>query len=817
MCVFVKPAKSFGIGGCIETALPYPGVFREDISRSVSLTEKELKEAQYINDNNATQVSPTQGSCSRGALLFHRRRQKLKALEQQSLAKHADTLGIQQTHSVPETKSTQHDLKKTKTQLGSGQLAFANSMEETSSDAGYEEIENTWGEELRGVDFPPVDKRAHSPSASEDEHQGLLSAHLKETLVVSTTNGLLNQICLESEPAIKHEPKITQNGKQNKQYCEVHLTLSKPKSVSNRTARPFGIQPSAKKNPSPSENNPVKDLPPPPTYAETLSSPPPVTRIISPPAYSVLYPTNEEHITPVTQVVNRSVSLTPQRKTGILEEMGTCRASKKSMFTFIEKPRMTPNPDLLSMVQTADERRKNKDQVDVPTDEEPFALGAEASNFQNNKTVRGTESTDRNDNVPDWSTSLKSPGVRTKPPPAPIQTLTEAKGKGAELFARRQSRMERFVVESPSYDSVRSPSPTMSLPPSWKYVSNAHSSPTQFGRQVKINQRSSRPSSTAPMTHTGSENVHSQKDLEISKRQPYQLQSSLFIFSPTKDPVSSLPKAAPPPKPMVMESQHLRRQLSCPSPTICSPTYVHSMRSPSSTLSPSPTGFGRQMPTSHVSPLSPVPFTSTGVAPSRTKTIIQAPRPTFSARSAGLESQTSEVVPASPTQRALQHRGSLDGWGSSALSFLPVYEEESGIQTPPQPCSMSPAWSDRSPSPFKVENDPKAGRQIKALLARNIINAAKRKSTSPWGLTSPQSTIPSGEVWNQNVGHRNPLPETPRARRSPTGSDISMESEDSGAKSPGFRSYSFSPKGWYGSLRLKRNSLPTNQPFAYTP
>uniref|UniRef100_A0A8C5PBG9 Synaptopodin n=1 Tax=Leptobrachium leishanense TaxID=445787 RepID=A0A8C5PBG9_9ANUR len=783
--------------------------------RNVSLTEQELKEAQRLSDSNDAQLSPTQGSCSRGVLLFHRRRQRLKAFEQHNLAKSAQLQGTQQTHSTPETKRAQHGLQTTQTVrnvslTGSGRLRSVNNMDETSSDAGYEgEPQNKW------EDFPPIDKRAPSPSASEEDKQGHLSAYLKETLVVSMSNGLVDQT-KESEATLNNEQKVTQNGTQNKQYCEVHLTLSKPASIANRTAKPFGAQQSAKKNLSSSEISPVTDLPPPPTYAETLSSPPPVTRIVSPPAYSALYPIDSQHFKPVLQIGNQGdARVTPPPKTGILEEIGARRGARKSMFTFIEKSKMTPNPDLLSMVQSSDERQKSKDQVDVPTEEEHFALGAEASNFQNNKTLRAEDNAGQNDKVPNWSSSLKSPGFKSKPPPAPIQTLTEAKGKGAELFARRQSRMERFVVESPSpYDCVRSPSPTMSLPPSWTFVSNVQSPATQIGRQIKNNQRSPKLSSA---TKTSSESIQSQKELEISKRQPYQLQSSLFIFSPNRDPLSSLPKAAPPPKPMVMEPQRFKRQSSCPTspvispPALYSPSYVNSVRSPSATMSPSTTSTGRQTPTNQVSPASPVPFSNTGVAPSRTKTIIQAPRPSFSARNAGLESQKS------PNQRVLQHRGSLDSWGTSAMSFKPVYEERPGIQSPPPFRSMSPAWSDRTPSPFKVENDMKSGNQMKALLARNIINAAKRKSTSPFGLTSPLSPTPSGGIWSPTHGNGNSLPETPRARRSPTFSEISVESEESGTRSPGFRSYTFSPKGWYGSMRLKRESLPNNQAFTYTP
>ncbi|XP_077122458.1 synaptopodin isoform X2 [Ranitomeya variabilis] len=614
------------------------------IPRSLSLTEKELKEAQLLSDNDASQLSPS-GSCSKGAQLFHKRRQRIKAFEekklaQQSVVQHGIKLG---------------DLKKKELQFGFQKPSHFYSMEETSTNHGSTGgTDDIWVDETKESDFLPIDKRAPSPSASEEDHQGPLSAYLKETLMVSNsnTNGLVIETNQEPETPVKKE----QNGSPNTQYCEVTLTLSKPISVSNRTAKPFGGQSSAKRNVYSSEKSPIIDLPPPPTYAETLSSPPPVSRVRSPPAYSALYPIEPANITPVQEGINYGETrLAPQPKTGILETIAARKGPKKSMFTFIEKPKMAPNPELLSMVQNADERQKHRDHPrELATEDEPFALGAEASNFQN-KSPNAANSADQANRIHDWSSSLKSPGLSPKPPLMPVQTLSEDKGKGAELFARRQSRMERFVVEnSTPLDSIRSPSPTMSLPPSWKFASKT---PPPSFIQPKNNQRSPKLPVSAPVTNTVSESVQAQKELELSKRQPYQLQSSLFILSPTKDPVSSLPKAAPPPKPMVVESHRFNRQTSCPtspvvpSPSMYSPTYFQSIRSPSSVnMSPSPgpdtpPSYGRRTPTNHASPLSPVPFSNAMVSSPRNKTVIQAPRPTFSAKNAGLESQVWKPSP----------------------------------------------------------------------------------------------------------------------------------------------------------------------------
>lgn len=68
-------------------------------------------------------------------------------------------------------------------------------------------------------------------------------------------------------------------------------------------------------------------------------------------------------------------------KTGILDEGRSRRATRKSMFTFQEKPKVAPNPELLSLVQGADEKKKPKPQPDAVQEEELLALGAEASNF----------------------------------------------------------------------------------------------------------------------------------------------------------------------------------------------------------------------------------------------------------------------------------------------------------------------------------------------------------------------------------------------------------------------------------------------------
>ncbi|XP_007941814.1 synaptopodin [Orycteropus afer afer] len=683
-----------------------------------------------------------------------------------------------------------------------------------------------------------------------------------------------------------------------KLYSEVHLTLAKSPSVVNRTARPFGIQgpggtsqmerspmverrhlgekvsapqPStiADRSPRPQrhitshspmmerrplvqrspalERRPFGNFTPPPTYAETLSTAPLASRVRSPPSYSALYPSSDSK---PSHLKGQAV---PTSKTGILEESMARRGSRKSMFTFVEKPKVTPNPDLLDLVQTADEKRRQRDQGEAGMEEEPFALGAEASNFQQEPIPRDRASPAAvEEALPEWASCLKSPRIQAKPKPKPNQNLSEASGKGAELYARRQSRMEKYVIESSGHaELARCPSPTMSLPSSWKYSTNAPG-----GLRVA----SLSPARTPPASlYHGYLPENGVLRPEPTKQPPYHMRPSLFVLSPIKEPAkisprAASPRAASPAKPSSLDLVPSLSKVALPtSPALPRP------QGSSPALYTSPGQDGLQptavSPTysSDISPVSP----SRAWSP-RAK---QAPRPSFSTRNAGIEAQDRrENLPTSPpwTPGASRPPSSLDGWvspgpwepgrGSSMSSPPPL---------PPPPPPMSPSWSERSVSPLRTEPEARPpSRQLQALLARNIINAARRKSASPRPagaeslrpfspprappllpppppppppprMRSPQAPRPGGVAApgatfapisrsqlpagpSPCASPRSPLPAPPRPfpyRRSPTDSDVSLDSEDSGAKSPGILGYNICPRGWNGSLRLKRGSL----------
>ncbi|XP_034739131.1 mucin-2 isoform X2 [Etheostoma cragini] len=877
----------------------------------------------------------------------------------------------------------------------------------------------------------------------------------------------------------------------------VSVTTSKQTStIINRTARPFFSPLTVQ---SPEAVSPVMDIPPPPSYntpplpsftapqplafsppppppsyptpplpaftsqpqQPNYSSPPPMSPVMSPsspppsqfPVSSVSQyppmphygpPTATKPSTFVPQPAGERMPITPI-KTGILEEGSAKRGSRKAMFTFKEKTVVAPNPELLSLVQGVDERKKHgcRSVPEPASEEELLALGAEASNFLAKEEDRTEEA-----KAPEWASCLKTSRTRPRAEHRPEHTLTNVSGKGAELFAKRQSRMEKYVVEKQNAAQIRSPSPTMSLPPSWVFPSNmpgrvkaiaknsdmsAQLSQTLKAQQVvKQKPRGKVPAPEPIPEPPPLENGCSKIEMDLSRHQPYQLSSSLFILNPVKDPISTLPRRAPQSK-SVVSTQSFSRQTSLP--TNAPSRYSAQCMSPQLPLSPTREAecppnpaYGQPRISSPMSAFSPERVSSP-------RSGVQAPRPTFSAKKAGIAPQTpkesspvetpsetptptrtpsltrrfsSPEGPASGTYRPstttsshsvispvssprgarcqspmVSHNIQLSPvtstaasrssqtsaatssrslpWGSRSQSPMvshnthsssnssspgskpsqtftttsplsppwgskcqsPMVSQHTQFSTvtsistsrPPQtstatspsppwgsrcqspivspithsskmsfvPTSrpsqtstatspVSPLWGSRSQSPALSQTSlsfpatkplytssatspvplPKDNRCMSPivnnpdskanhrLLAKNIINAAKRKnSPSPGALSGHSLPIsplgyshhgydchkpPISPFQSRPFGARSPTftspPPTPTHRicspvrlyntRSLTDSDASVESEDSGLRSPGLHSYNTCPRGWGGSLRVKRTTVSTD-------
>ncbi|XP_023257957.1 synaptopodin [Seriola lalandi dorsalis] len=1053
---------------------------KTNLTRSASLSEKELKEARVRSQIIAAQLTIPSNSSSRGVQLFNRRKQRVNAFTLESCGEGSEEDRAENVRTDPsskkltwaerssEEKDRNLNLKNSSTKpLFSPPLpvrvpAVGDIMEDPGKDFHKEEdmedsviqerhflpVKEEQEEEEEARDKIHEDKVKDEISAGSDSTDPVVMGHVEGEVEINgghtgpAPQGLLLNGC---HSASGPERASVSTSKQ-------------ASAIINRTARPFFSPPTVQ---SPDAVSPVMDIPPPPSYTTPplpaftapqpvafsppppppsyptpplpaftnqppqayYSSPPPMSPVMLPsspppsqfPASSGSHYPSMPHYGPPTApkpstfVPQPSGERKPitQTKTGILEEGAAAarRASRKSMFTFKEKPVVAPNPELLSLVQGVDERKKHGHRsVPEPTSEEELlALGAEASNFLAEEENRAEEA-----KAPEWASCLKSSRTRPRSEHRPEQTLSNVSGRGAELFAKRQSRMEKYVVENQSAGQMRSPSPTMSLPPSWVYPSNmpgrvkaiAKNSDmsTQLSQNLKAQQAvkqkpRQKPPAPQPVPEpTPLENGCSKIEMDLSRHRPYQLSSSLFTFNPVKDPMSTLPRGAPQAKNLI-STQTFPRQTSLPNN---SPSHFSAQRmSPQVPLSPTGGAEYLSNPASGQPRISsPMPaFSPERVSSPRSG--VQAPRPTFSAKKAGIAPQTpkdsptvetsSEIPTATRTPSLNRRVSSPEGpstgtwtpslqtnrpsttasssyrsvtspvssprgtrcqspmanqniqfsnvtstttsrpfqtstftsprsppWGSRCQSPM-VSQNTSTVvststsrpsqsatatsphsppwgsrcqspmvsqsvststsrpsQTPTATYPVSPPWGSRSQSPAlsqtslsfpatkplyassatspipptkdsrcmspTVNNiDSKANHR---LLAKNIINAAKRKNSPSPGALSGHS-LPISPLGNSGYDcHKPPIspfqlralgaqsptftspPPTPTQRicsparlyntRSLTDSDASVESEDSGLRSPGLHSYNTCPRGWGGSLRVKRSTVSTD-------
>ncbi|KTG33244.1 hypothetical protein cypCar_00005166 [Cyprinus carpio] len=227
--------------------------------------------------------------------------------------------------------------------------------------------------------------------------------------------------------------------------------------------------------------------------------------------------------TPVSPVVYREKSSATTGRTGILQEARR-RSAYKPMFKIPDSKKNSPNPELLSMVQNLDERPRRG----------YYELENITHNIDDNRA-----------RVP--------PPVAPKPRVIPeMSQIPQAEGKGAELFARRQSRMDLFVVDSPHLHSASlqpqqsqsvidliEPQKNSPTPSHWKYSPNVRA-PPPIGYNpllspscpVGVQRGGAKVSEGSSKGIKGSYGVPKEgiKALDFMRRQPYQLNPAMFSF-----------------------------------------------------------------------------------------------------------------------------------------------------------------------------------------------------------------------------------------------------------------------------------------------
>ncbi|CAL9687810.1 unnamed protein product [Knipowitschia caucasica] len=218
-------------------------------------------------------------------------------------------------------------------------------------------------------------------------------------------------------------------------------------------------------------------------------------------------------------------------RTGILLDSLRRGGKPKPMFTVPEVKKHSPNPELLSMVQNLDDRFCRQ----------RYGPDANAGEIVD-------ENSGDFDKLP--------PPVAPKPKVIHETTpILQAEGKGAQLFAKRQSRMGMYVVDTPPetpyqqevslHSSVQSMSPSMNpdLSSQWKYTPNVRA-PPPIGYNPLLAptiptgpQRDSRTEAQgrAPPQRDGI------KALDFMRRQPYQLNAAMFNYGGSVSNLSALP------------------------------------------------------------------------------------------------------------------------------------------------------------------------------------------------------------------------------------------------------------------------------------
>uniref|UniRef100_A0A452Q982 Synaptopodin 2 n=1 Tax=Ursus americanus TaxID=9643 RepID=A0A452Q982_URSAM len=811
------------------------------LRRSESLSEKQVKEAKSKCKSIALLLTDAPNPNSKGVLMFKKRRRRAKKYTLVSygtgeLEREADEeedgdkedtcevafLGTSESEVDEELLSDIDDgarvvnfdwdsglvdiekklnrgdkMEMLPDTSGKGALMFAKRRERMDQIAAQKEEERVGGMASREPAAVQTDGLRTTASYQRKE---------EETLRMQSS---VSRSYIEVSPGHGHVPQ--HNG-----FTGVSDTAEAQRMIPmNRTAKPFPGSVNQAATPfSPTRNvmSPMADFPAPPPYSAVTPPPEGFSRAVSSPTAGPAQPPPWPQPAPWSQpafydsserIASRDERIAvPAKRTGILQEAKR-RSTTKPMFTFKE-PKVSPNPELLSLLQNSEGKKGTGAGGDSGPEEDYLSLGAEACNFMQSSTakqktpppvapkpaVKSSSSQPVTPVSPVWS-----PGVAPTQPPAfptsnpsqgtvvssikiaqpsyaparPASTLTLAgpfkgpqaavaspnytpkpmaptptvnaahagapgpsnelpgmSGKGAQLFAKRQSRMEKYVVDSDTVQAhaARAQSPTPSLPAGWKYSSNVRAPPPVAYNPIHspsyplaaLKSQSSAPQASKTSKKKGKKPLNA---LDVMKHQPYQLNASLFTFQPPdgKDgllqkssaKVSSVPavKQALPPRPV-----------NAGSPTTAQASSVYSVPAYSS----QPAFFAEATSPVSASPV-PVGIPTSPKQESTSTSYFVAPRPKFSAKKSGVPVQQighSLSLPGRPVPPAIST--------TSPWVFQPAYNYSSKPTEELEKANkrLTP-WEAAAKSPLGLVDDAFKPRNIQESIVANVVSAARRK------------------------------------------------------------------------------------------
>ncbi|XP_006874648.1 PREDICTED: synaptopodin-2 isoform X2 [Chrysochloris asiatica] len=647
----------------------------------------------------------------------------------------------------------------------------------------------------------------------------------------------------------------------------------------NRTAKPFPgsvNQPATPFSPTRSMTSPIADFPAPPPYSAITPPPEAFTRGLSSPIAGPAQPPPWPQPAPWSQtafydsserIASRDERISvPAKRTGILQEAKR-RSTTKPMFTFKE-PKVSPNPELLSLLQNSEGKRGTGAGGDSGPEEDYLSLGAEACNFMQSSSakqktpppvapkpaVKSSSSQPVTPVSPVWS-----PGVAPTQPPAfptsnpsqgpivssikiaqpsysparpasavnlagpfkgpqaavvsqsytpkltaptpiinaaqdravgPSNELPGMSGKGAELFAKRQSRMEKYVVDSDTVQAhaARAQSPTPSLPSSWKYSSNVRAPPPVAYNPIHspsypLAAVKSQPSGSQASKTSKKKGKKPLNALDVMKHQPYQLNASLFTFQPP-DAKAGLPQKA---TVKINSAQALKQALppwpvNASSPTNMQPSSVYSVPAYSS----QPTFFAEATSPVSASPV-PVAIPTSPKPESASSSYFVAPRPKFSAKKSGVAVQVGYSL-SLPGRSIPSTFATIPPW-----VFQPGYSSKPNDGIEKANKRLTP-WEAAAKSPVGLVDDAFRPRSIQESIVTSVVSAARRKV-----LSGPS------ENWKERVSY---VPQTQKINMSALGrQQYSVASPPNNSMSTNSQYGSQSPYAYYRQPSINDSEL----------
>uniref|UniRef100_A0A3Q2V153 Synaptopodin 2 n=1 Tax=Haplochromis burtoni TaxID=8153 RepID=A0A3Q2V153_HAPBU len=563
------------------------------LRRNESISEKQLKEAKSKCKRIALLLTaaPTNPN-NKGLLMFKKHRQRAKKFTLVSYGtgedepEYSDEEYEENPDSRQETSAPQFilvapndsDIDKpflTSTHSGKSVLTF-------TLDKGLLEIERNLKNQAEMESLPEtkgkgalmfVQRRQRMDEISA-EHEELRRQGIPVEAVQEAEKKIVEHSYMQSEQQKMQQYSATVNG------TVQHQTNEMQSSFSNRTAKPFSADNMAAT-----------------PYSHAMSG------------------TNQDSVSQGEQIASRDERIsTPAIRTGLLLDSRKKNAAKP-MFTFKEAPKVSPNPALLNLLNKGDK----KPGFESGPEDDYLSLGAEACNFLQSQRVKhkipppvapkppqtpvnawtpqsqqkpvniSTLTVNTRPSPKPWQPPQNVPQSRSPPTPpqrmlsftigqrvsSPINPMATVlnpssqgsafempavKGKGADMFAKRQSRMEKYIVDSETVEAnkaSRSTSPAASLPNEWKYTPNVRAPPPRAYNPIQSPfyppAATKQPPSSSPSTKAKKKDKAKQMPapkplnvIDVMKHQPYQLNSSLFIYGPAAEATKpSAPKTTP--------------------------------------------------------------------------------------------------------------------------------------------------------------------------------------------------------------------------------------------------------------------------------